>query len=368
MDRVDCVVIGAGVVGLAVARALARHGREVIIIEAADSIGSETSSRNNEVIHAGFLYPSGTLKARLCRPGRDLLYRYCEERGIPHRRVGKLVIATSEEEARQLDRIAGALRDMDVADVIRIDGSQARQIEPEVSCEAALYSLSTGIVDAHALMLSLLGDAEDAGASVVYRTRVTGGSAAGGDIVIETSDTGQGRFRLSCRTLVNAAGLGARDVALALAGAETRPIPSIHLAKGNFFAFSGRPPFGRIIAPLGATLELGGAFTIDMGGQGKFGPDVEWVERVDYRVDPAREAGFAAAIRRYYPGLADGALRPDYSGIRPRPDRAAVTDWLVLGPGDHGVAGVHHLLGFDTPGLTACLAIADHVAERIGPA
>jgi L-2-hydroxyglutarate oxidase LhgO len=366
MDRVDSVVIGAGVVGLAVARALAQRGREVILIEAAPSIGSETSSRNNEVVHAGFLYPKGTLKARLCRPGRDLLYRYCEERGILHRRVGKLVIATNEDEARQLDRIAAALRDHDVADVIPIDGAQVRRIEPEISCMAALYSLSTGIVDAHALMLSLLGDAEEAGASVVFQTRVTGASAAGGEIVIETTDESDRRYSLTCRTLVNAAGLGARDIALALAGAGARPVPPIHLAKGNFFAFSGRPPFSRVIAPLGATLEKGGAFTIDMGGQGKFGPDVEWVDRVDYRVDPGRAARFAAAVRRYYPAFAEDALRPDYSGIRPRPDRAAVTDWLVLGPGEHGVAGVHHLLGFDTPGLTACLAIAEHVADRIG--
>jgi L-2-hydroxyglutarate oxidase LhgO len=338
------------------------------MVEAADSIGSETRSRNNEVIHAGFLYPKGTLKARLCRPGRDLIYRYCEERGIPHRRVGKLVIATNEEEVRQLDRIAAALRDHGVTDVIRIDSAQVRQIEPEVSCLAALYSLSTGIVDAHALMLSLLGDAEDAGASVVYQTRVVGASTASGEIVIATRDEDGGRYRLACRTLVNAAGLGARDIAVTLAGSEAQAVPPIHLAKGNFFAFGGPPPFSRVIAPLGATLEMGGAFTIDMGGQGKFGPDVEWVDRVDYRVDSGRSSRFAEAIRRYYPGLAEDALRPDYCGIRPRPDRAAVTDWLVLGPDDHGVAGVHHLLGFDTPGLTACFAIADYVAGRIGSA
>jgi len=358
-------VVGAGVIGLAVARALARRGREVIMVEAADSIGSETSSRNNEVIHAGFLYPKDTLKARLCRPGRDMLYRYCAERGIPHRRVGKLVIATNDEETRQLDRIAATLRDHDVTDVMRVDGSYVRQIEPELSCAAALFSPSTGIVDTHALMLSLLGDAEEAGATIVYQTRVVAASVDGGKIVVDTVGGSDNRFRLSCRTLVNAAGLGARDIALMLPGAA-QDVPRIHLAKGNFFAFGGRAPFSRVIAPLGATLELGGAFTIDMGGRGKFGPDVEWVDNVDYRVDPCRATRFAAAIRRYYPALMDDALRPDYCGIRPRPDRAAVTDWLVLGPRDRGVPGAHHLLGFDTPGLTACLAIADHVAEQVG--
>ena len=367
MDKVDCVVVGAGVVGLAVARALAQRGREVIIVEATASIGSETSSRNNEVIHAGFLYPKDTLKARLCRPGRDMLYRYCEERGIAHRRVGKLVIATNDEEARLLDRISQGARDHGIEDVVRLDGSSARSVEPAITCLAALHSPSTGILDAHALMLSLLGDAEAAGAAIAHNTRVVGGTIGEGRIDIRTEGGSSGGYGLSCGTLINAAGLGARDIALAYV-ANADAVSPVYHAKGNFFAVGGHVPFRHVIAPLGTTLEMGGAFTLDIGGQGKFGPDVEWVDAIDYRVDAARATRFEAAIRRYYPGLPQDALRPGYSGIRPRPSKSAVTDWLILGPRDHGRIGLYHLLGFDTPGLTACLAIAEHVADMVGSA
>jgi L-2-hydroxyglutarate oxidase LhgO len=367
MEKVDCVVVGAGVVGLAVARALAQRGREIIILEATGSIGSETSSRNNEVIHAGFLYPKGSLKARLCRPGRDMLYRYCAERGIANRRIGKLVIATNDDETLLLDRIGAAARDHGVDDVACLDGPSVRRVEPAITCLGALHSPSTGILDAHALMLSLLGDAEAAGAVIAYNTRVAGGAVRDGSIDIRTEGGTSGGYAFSCRTLVNAAGLGARDIALAYA-AEAGAVSPVYYAKGNFFAFGGRLPFRHVIAPLGSTLEMGGAFTLDIGGQGKFGPDVEWVDAVDYRVDAARATRFEAAIRRYYPDLPRDALRPGYSGIRPRPSMSAVTDWLILGPRDHGQHGLFHLLGFDTPGLTACLAIGEHVADMVGSA
>jgi L-2-hydroxyglutarate oxidase LhgO len=364
MEKVDCVVVGAGVIGLAIARALAREGREVVIVEATGTIGSETSSRNNEVIHAGFLYPKTSLKARLCRPGRDMLYRYCDEHGVPCRRVGKLVIATDEQEKEMLGRIGAAADEHGVDDITRMDGAAVRELEPAIMCMAALHSPSTGIVDAHALMLSVLGDAEDAGAVIAYDTHVTGVEFGAGRIGLQTASDGHAVYALSCRTLINAAGLGARQIALMCAG-QANDVPMVHYAKGNFFTFSGRPPFSHVVAPLGATLEGGGAFTIDMGRQGKFGPDVEAVDSVDYRVDAARAAHFEIAIRRYFPALPDNGLQPGYSGIRPRLSASGAVDWLILGPRDHGRAGLFHLLGFDTPGLTACLAIADHVADLV---
>jgi L-2-hydroxyglutarate oxidase LhgO len=366
MDQVDCIVAGAGVIGLAIARALARAGREVLVLEANERFGAETSSRNNEVIHAGFLYSTGSLKARLCRAGRDALYRYCEEHGVAHRRIGKLMIATSEAEGAILRSVADAAAACGVDDLVWLDPNAARAREPNLRCAAALLSPSTGIVDAHGLMLALLGDAEAAGAIVVYRSRIVGGEPGDDGAIVETMSADGTTTLLRCRTLVNAAGLGARDIAEALFG-RIPAIPEIDFAKGNFFSYAGARPFEVLIVPIGDTLAGGGAFTIDIGGQGKFGPDLEWTDRVDYRVDGERSATFAATIRRFFPGVDPTRLAPSYAGIRPRVRGpvGTMSDWLVLGPGAHGLPGVFHLLGFDTPGLTACLAIGDHVRAAI---
>ena len=363
-DHVDCIVVGAGVVGLAVARALAQAGHEVLVLETNARFGTETSSRNNEVIHAGFLYPIGSLKARMCRAGHDALYRYCDARSIAHRRVGKLMIATSEDELALLRGLACAAPAHGVHDLTWLEADEARAMEPNLHCRAALHSPSTGIVDAHALMLSLLSDAEAAGALVAYRSRVVGGVHANDNVVVEVTDADGTSLALSCRTLVNAAGLGARAIALTLRG-QLPSAPEVVFAKGNFFGYSGTRPFDTLIVPLGDTLAGGGAFTIDTGGQGKFGPDLEWADGVDYTVDSGRAPGFVASIRRFFPEVDPARLSPNYSGIRPRiRGDGAQSDWLVLGPEAHGLAGVFHLLGIDTPGLTACLALADYVANQ----
>ena len=303
MERVECIVIGAGVIGLAVARALARKGREVVILEANSAIGSETSSRNNEVIHAGFLYPTGSLKARLCGRGRDVLYRYCRERGIKHRRIGKLLIATSEEEASALRELERQAPNFGVSDLRVLTRQQAREIEPNLQCAAALYSPSSGILDAHSLLVSLLADAEAAGAVIARETRVTSVSIGGHSHCVRTTNSRSERYDLACRTLVNAAGLGARDIAADCINGRVRDIPPIDFAKGNFFSLSGPLPFQHLIVPIGDTLSAGGAFTIDIGGQGKFGPDLEWIDHIDYSVDEHRKLKIAAAVRRYFPDL-----------------------------------------------------------------
>jgi L-2-hydroxyglutarate oxidase LhgO len=369
MEQVDCIVVGAGVIGLAIARTLARSGRDVLLIEANERFGAETSSRNNEVIHAGFLYPADSLKARLCRTGRDQLYRYCQERGVAHRRIGKLMIATSASELSVLRSLADTAKSHGVEDLVWLESEAVREREPNLACLAALHSPSTGIVDAHGLMLALLGDAESAGATIVYRTRVTGGAAAPDGVVIQTLGNDGATTTVHCRTLVNAAGLGARDLAMCLRGGLD-DIPAIDLAKGNFFSYAGPLPFQRLIVPLGDTLAAGAAFTIDGGGQGKFGPDLEWATQVDYSVNPDRAKAFVAGIQRFFPAVDASRLAPNFSGIRPRVRNAngAPSDWLILGPSEHGLQSVFHLLGFDTPGLTTCLAVADYVAAALNNA
>jgi L-2-hydroxyglutarate oxidase LhgO len=362
MDHVNCIVVGAGVIGLALARALAQAGREVLILEANERFGAETSSRNNEVIHAGFLYPAGSLKAQLCRAGASALYRYCADRGVVHRRIGKLMIATSETEQEMLRQFAAAAPRHGVDDLVCLDAGEARGLEPNLHCLAALRSPSTGIVDAHGLMLALLGDAEAAGATIAYRTGVTGGHHAGDRIVLETTGAGGTSHALSCDILINAAGLGARDVAAHFVG-RLPDLPEIVFAKGNFFSYSGSRPFETLVVPLGDTLRGGGAFTIDTGGQGKFGPDLEIASAVNYTVDPARLGQFIASIRRFFPDVDASRLAPNFAGIRPQV--RVPSDWLVLSPSEHGLPGTFHLLGFDTPGMTACLAIADHVVRQV---
>ena len=365
MEQVDCVVVGAGVVGLAAARALALSGREVLVLEAAEGIGTETSSRNSEVIHAGIYYPKGSLMARSCVAGRQRLYAYCEERGIPHRRCGKLIVATNEAEAGQLASIRARAAANGVDDLREITAAEAREMEPAVACTAALHSPSTGIVDSHAFMLSLQGDAENAGAAFVFHAPVLSGRLLP-DGGAELSVGGAEPMELRCTLLVNAAGLHAPALARRLAGLPEAMVPPAFYAKGNYFVLSGRSPFSRLIYPVPVPGGLGTHLTRDLGGQAKFGPDVEWVDHVNYDVDPARGEGFYAAIRRYWPDLPDGALQPGYCGIRPKtvgPGQPG-QDFVVQGPRDHGQPGLINLFGIESPGLTASLALGEVVLEH----
>jgi L-2-hydroxyglutarate oxidase LhgO len=361
MDEVDCIVAGAGVVGLAVARALAQAGREVLVLEAAEAMGTGTSSRNSEVIHAGLYYPPGSLKARLCVAGRQALYAYCGTRGIPHRRCGKLIVATDEAEIATLGDIATRAAANGVDDLRLLGAAEATALEPAIACVAALHSPSTGIVDSHALMQALEADAAVAGATVVFRTPIAGGDVAGGRIVIRTG--GDAPMALACRLLVNCAGLGASALVAGLAGFPAAFVPELRLAKGNYFVLAGSAPFSRLIYPVPVPGGLGVHLTLDLAGAARFGPDVEWVEHIDYDVDPTRSEGFHAAIGRYWPGVAGRSLEPGYSGIRPKAVRPGSDgDFIIDGPEAHGVPGVISLGGIESPGLTAALAIGDHVA------
>jgi L-2-hydroxyglutarate oxidase LhgO len=362
MDKVDCVVIGAGVIGLAVARRLALSGREVIVLEAAEGIGTVTSSRNSEVIHAGIYYKAGSWMARMCVTGKHALYRYCDEHGIPYRHCGKLIVATTAKETEKLQSIRAHAEANGVTDMQTLSGEAARALEPALNCDAALLSPSTGIIDSHAYMLALRGDAEAAGAAFAFYTPLERAKAAAGRIEIETG--GEAPMTLVCDLLVNAAGLSAPAVARAIEGMPIELIPVPYLAKGNYFSCSARAPFSRLIYPVPEPGGLGVHLTLDMAGQARFGPDVEWVDTIDYAVDPARAERFYPAIRKYWPTLPDGALMPSYSGIRPKivPPAVASQDFLMQGPAEHGVAGLINLFGIESPGLTSSLAIADHVA------
>jgi L-2-hydroxyglutarate oxidase LhgO len=369
-ETADCVVIGAGVVGLAVARALALAGREVIVLEASNAIGTETSSRNSEVIHAGIYYPTGSLKARLCVAGRDFLYRYCAERGIEHRRCGKLIVATSEDELGKLAAIHAQATANGVTDLRRLSGNEASGLEPNLRCLAALHSPSTGVVDSHAVMLAYQGDAEARGAVVAFNSPVIGGQIEEDGIVLEVgsaADAAAAPLRLRCRSVVNSAGLHAQPVARRIVGLPPETVPPIHFAKGNYFQLVGKAPFTRLIYPIPEKGGLGVHITLDLAGQARFGPDVEWVEELNYDVDPRRCAGFYAEIRKYWPALPDAALVPGYAGIRPKlvPAGAPAADFVVQGPETHRVPGLVNLYGIESPGLTASPAIADAVAERL---
>jgi L-2-hydroxyglutarate oxidase LhgO len=363
MDRVECVVIGAGVVGLAVARRLAQAGREVIVLEAAEGIGTVTSSRNSEVIHAGIYYSAGSLMARMCVSGKLALYDYCRDHGIPHRNCGKLIVATTPNETSKLQSIKAHAEANGVQDLRTLSGAEARALEPALHCDAALLSPSTGIIDSHAFMLALRGDAEAAGASYAFHAPLLRGRATPEGFELDVG--GQAPITLACGLLVNAAGLAATTVARGIEGMPIELIPPAYLAKGNYFSCSARAPFSHLIYPVPEPGGLGVHLTLDMAGQARFGPDVEWVDTIDYAVDPARSEKFYPAIRRYWPALPDGALLPSYSGIRPKivPPIVATQDFLIQGPKDHGVGGLINLFGIESPGLTSSLAIADHVAE-----
>lgn len=364
MDSVDVVVIGAGVVGLAVARALALQGREVMVLEAADAIGTGTSSRNSEVIHAGIYYPQGSLKARLCVEGKALLYDYCAQRGIGHSRCGKLIVATQASQIPQLQAIIAKAAANGVPDLVLLTREQAQALEPELDCVAAVLSPSTGIVDSHALMLALQGDLENAGGMVVLNAPLASAHCAPSAILLVAEDGTE----LAAQSVVNAAGLQAQALASRFDGLDAQHVPPSHYAKGNYFTLSGRSPFRRLIYPVPEAAGLGVHLTLDLGGQAKFGPDVQWVDSPDdLVVDPRRGDAFYAEVRKYWPGLPDGALLAGYAGIRPKiqaPDQPA-RDFLIQGPAEHGVAGLVNLFGIESPGLTSALAIGRHVSELL---
>jgi L-2-hydroxyglutarate oxidase LhgO len=360
----DCIVIGAGVIGLSVARALSGRGREVLILECERHFGMHTSSRNSEVIHAGIHYEPNSLKARMCVAGRDLLYRYCAERGIPHRRCGKFTVATADTQLAALEKIESNARANGVFDLEWLDRAQARRAEPQLECLRALSSPSTGIVDSHVLMQSLLADAEANGANIVYDTKVSCLRPTPGGIEIAINQEPIPVVR--ARVVVNAAGLQAERVAASIQDFPAQYIPRVRFAKGSYFALTGASPFSRLIYPAPPPGgHLGIHMTIDLGGAARFGPDSEWVQTLDYAVDPRRLTLFTAAIRQYWPGLDEARLYPAYAGIRPKISGPgeATQDFCISGPKQHGVAGVVNLFGFESPGLTASLALGEYIAD-----
>lgn len=363
MEQVQTLVVGAGVVGLAIARELALHGREVVILERADAFGTVTSSRNSEVIHAGIYYAPGSLKARLCVEGRELLYAFCERHQVAHRRCGKLIVAPSIAQRPQLERIAERAERAGVHTLQWLSGEGARALEPALAAGLALHSPQTGIVDSHGLMLALLGQAEDHGAMLGTHSALVRAEASVEGFEVDVL-SGGATIQLACQEVVNAAGLEASRVARVIGGLAAEHVPETRYAKGHYFSLAGRCPFTRLIYPTPDEASLGVHLTLDLAGQARFGPDVQWVESPDhYDVPLERARGFYAAIRQYWPGLVDGALQPAYAGIRPKlvgPDETAA-DFRVDGPADHGVAGLVNLFGIESPGLTACLAIAAHV-------
>ena len=365
VDEVDAVVVGAGVIGLAAARALALAGHEVVVLERAYTIGFETSSRNSEVIHGGLYYPQGSLKATACVEGRERLYAYCAEHGVPHARLGKLIVATEEAEIPGVEKIERAARANGVDNLEWLTASQAQHLEPQLDCVAALLSPSTGIIDSHALMLAYQGDAEAAGAFVAFRSPMLAGRVRNDGFQLEVG--GDEPTTIHCRLLVNAAGLLAPALAQTIDGVPSESIPPAYFCRGVYFTLTGRSPFRRLIYPVPVPGGLGVHITLDLAGQARFGPDVEWIEGIDYAVDPRRGDAFYAAVRRYWPGLRDGALQPGYAGIRPKISGPAepAADFVVQGPETHGVPGLVNLYGIESPGLTASLPLADEVLRKL---
>ena len=366
MDAVDAVVIGAGAVGLAVARALALAGREVVILEAESAFGTGTSSRNSEVIHAGIYYPTGSLRAQLCVRGKQLLYDFCSSHGVAHSRCGKLIVACANDELPALDRLLATAVANGVHDLQRLSATQARALEPALHCVGALLSPSTGIIDSHGLMLALLGDAQAAGAMLALCAPVLGGRTTAQGIELEVG--GDEPMALRARTVINSAGLHAPALARRLQGLDTVHIPADHLAKGCYYSLPGRAPFSRLVYPApGQSGHLGVHLTLDLGGQARFGPSFEWVPAIDYSVPADGAAHFYDQVRRYWPALPDAVLQPAYAGLRPKisgPGEPAA-DFRIDGPGVHGVRGLVNLFGIESPGLTSSLAIAEQVLQSL---
>lgn len=365
METVDCVVIGAGVIGLAIARALALTGHDVLILERAGAIGTETSARNSEVIHAGLYYPPGSLRAALCVQGRDQLYAYLAERQLPHRAIGKLVVATDTAQIPKLAEIAANAAACGARALRILSRAEALAMEPALHCEAALWSPKTGILDTHALMLSLLADAEGQGATLALGTTVTGMRVEDGAIAVTTEDG----FTLRARTVVNAAGLWAPALAAATEGLPAAHVPVARFARGTWFTVPGRAAFFHLIYPVPEPGGLGIHVTLDLAGGMRFGPNVEWIDGIDYQLKPDHAPAFAASIRRYWPGLPEDALTPVSCGVRPKlhgPDEPAA-DFRIDGPARHGIPGLVNLFGIESPGLTSCLAIGAHVAGLLAP-
>jgi L-2-hydroxyglutarate oxidase LhgO len=360
------VVVGAGVVGLAAARALTAAGRDVVVLERAASLGTGTSSRNSGVIHAGIYYRPSSLKAQLCIRGKALLYEYCARRGITHRRCGKLIVAATEAETPALLEYRAWARESGAGALERLSAAQVAALEPEVQCVEALHSPSTGIVDVHELMSAYAGDIESGGGQIVYRSTLHRAQAGAGGFRLSIDDGRESELR--CRELVIAAGLHAPAVAARIAGLDPGMIPAARFARGRYYALSGAVPFTRLIYPIGDTHSLGIHATLDLAGRVRFGPDIEWIEDIDYRFGADRRADFADAIHRYYPALDPARLAPDYTGIRPKisgPHEPAA-DFRIDGPSVHGVEGLVNLFGIESPGLTASLAIGEAVVRAIG--
>lgn len=370
-ESVECAVVGGGIVGVAIARELAAAGREVVLLEAESALGTHTSSRNSEVIHAGLYHPPETLKASLCVRGRELLYRFCEEHGVAHRRIGKLIVAVDEAERATLAAVADRARRCGVDDLRALSAADVRALEPAVAAVAGLLSPSTGIVDSHALLRALRADAERVGAVFMLESRVMGGAARpDGGVEIEVAGA-QGvsaaRTRLSCRAVVNAAGHGAIPLARSLAGVAPSSLPRPRFAVGHYFLLRGASPFQRLVYPVPQPGSLGVHATLDLQGSCRFGPDLQYLDEVDYRFDESRAPAFYAAVRRYFPSLPDGALAPGHTGVRPKlhgPDEPAA-DFRIDGVAVHGVAGLVNVFGIESPGLTAALAIAERVRASL---
>ena len=366
MESQDAVVIGAGVVGLAIARALALAGRDVLVIERHGRIGEETSSRNSEVIHAGIHYPPGSLKARLCVRGKDLLYRYCRDRSIRHRRCGKLIVATNEGQRAELEAIRARGQASGVDDLTIIDRAEAAKLEPEVVCTSALASPSTGIVDSHGLMTAFQGDLEAAGGTVALRCEFLRGQVDRNGFTLRVRSVGE-PLDIRARALINSAGLAAGIVARHIEGLAPRDIPRIRFAKGNYFIYRGRHPFRHLVYPVPESGGLGVHVTLDLRGQARFGPDVQWIDAPDYSVDESHRERFFDAIRSYWPKVNHDRLAPGYVGVRPKLIRPGDPpgDFVIQGPDAHGIPGLVNLYGIESPGLTSSLAIAEHVTETL---
>ncbi len=367
-EHIDAIVIGAGVVGLAVARALSNLGKEVIILEADKAIGMGTSSRNSEVIHAGIYYPKDSLKAKLCVEGKEMLYTYCDSHGVPYKRLGKLIVATHENQIDALKAIEEKAKNNGVNDLTWLDQDAVIEREPNLNAVAALLSPSTGIIDTHAFMLALLGDSEDNGTMLALNSPVLGGKVSAEGISLEVG--GDSPMTISADIVINSAGLSAVKLAQTISGVPSDKIPQDYFCKGNYFSLGCKAPFSHLIYPVPEKAGLGVHLTLDMGGQARFGPDVEWLEdgeSIDYEVNPSRGNKFYAAIRSYWPGLKDGDLHADYSGVRPKIQAPGdeAKDFLIQGPEDHGILGFINLFGIESPGLTSSLAIAKEVVKRL---